>query len=113
MLMKKSKLKILLAFMKSITNLENPFSNQLQWRCPTAAILTLKMHTGSQLWSCKIVPPETSKFWGIFTAANKGSMLENIDQSHLREANTNFLYVKHDEKLKTWEAISSFPENID
>jgi hypothetical protein len=39
--------KFKLAPLKLLTNFENPFSNPLQR--PYAAILTLKMHTGSRL----------------------------------------------------------------
>ncbi len=59
-----------------------------RFREPKAAILTLKMLTGSRLWFCKIIPqklPDTSWFLRIFPAANEESALENIDQWQRRE----------------------------
>ena len=47
---------------------------------PIAAILTLKMQTGSRKLSVKSYrkPPVTSKFWCIFTAVCEGSILEKM-----------------------------------
>ncbi len=44
---------------------------------PEAAILRLKMLTGSRLWFCKIIPEGACD--------NERSALENIDQSQIRE----------------------------
>jgi hypothetical protein len=53
----KIKLKVLACsfeILKLLINFENPYSNPLQR--PKAAILTLKMLTGSRLWFFKIIP---------------------------------------------------------
>jgi hypothetical protein len=54
--MKISNSKFLLAPLKLLTNFENHSSTTLEDKDPKAAILTLKMLTGSRLWFCKIIP---------------------------------------------------------
>jgi hypothetical protein len=54
--MKKSNSKILLPPFQILSNFENPSSKVTRFKDPKAAILTLKMHTGSRLCFCKIIP---------------------------------------------------------
>ncbi len=88
--MRKSNSKFYLVPLKLLTNFEKPSSNPLQ--DPTAAVLTLKMRTGSRLWFCKIIPEAACDklIFAHFPAANERSALENIDQSQRREFEEGF-----------------------